>query len=216
MWLAKFTFTHDCILGNRAKKFGLELQGINFSTFMQGSKVLNSSMFSMTGETNAKNRFIKDLQKDKSVARIERKADTFFLLEHQENKAAGFHNPRILFVKPVLVEKNGWEIWEIASWDREDLARFIRKVKTKMATFKLIKFVRIPIDDVYFPRLLPDLTEKQKFAIELATREGYYTTPRKTDMRTLAKIAKISLATYQEHLRRAEEKLIPHLLNYTR
>ncbi len=46
-------------------------------------------------------------------------------------------------------------------------------------------------------------------AVALAAGEGYYTYPRKSDVQDLAKIAKLSFSTFQEHLRKAENKLIP-------
>ena len=51
--------------------------------------------------------------------------------------------------------------------------------------------------------------EKQKQAIELAIKRGYYTSPRKISLQELAKISKLSFSTFQVHLRKAEEKLIP-------
>ena len=58
-------------------------------------------------------------------------------------------------------------------------------------------------------KVAPELTEKQKQAIELAIKRGYYTSPRKISLQELAKISKLSFSTFQVHLRKAEEKLIP-------
>ena len=62
---------------------------------------------------------------------------------------------------------------------------------------------------------MPNLTQLQKQAIELAIQQGYYRTPRKIDLRKLARIMNLSLSTYQQHLRAAEEKLIPNILYYS-
>ena len=56
---------------------------------------------------------------------------------------------------------------------------------------------------------MPQLTEKQKRVFELAVEEGYYDIPKRTELKKLAKLVGISLATYQEHLKRAEAKIIP-------
>jgi len=58
----------------------------------------------------------------------------------------------------------------------------------------------------------PELPEKQKGAIELAYEEGYYSYPKKSDLKDLAKIAKVSVPTFQENLRKAEIKLLPFIL----
>jgi len=58
---------------------------------------------------------------------------------------------------------------------------------------------------------MPPLTEKQKRAFELAIEQGYYDIPKRTDLKKLSKLMKVSLATFQEHLKRAEAKIIPKL-----
>jgi len=40
-------------------------------------------------------------------------------------------------------------------------------------------------------------------------RHGYYTWPRKADLGVLARQAGVSVSTFQEHLRKAEAKLLP-------
>ena len=57
--------------------------------------------------------------------------------------------------------------------------------------------------------ILPKLTEKQEKAVYLAIKSGYYEYPRKTDVKGLAFKEGLSFSTFQEHLRKAENKLIP-------
>jgi hypothetical protein len=114
------------------------------------------------------------------------------------------------------MDKEGYETWEVASWQRKTLEEFIDHVQKTIKNFKLLKFIEIKIDNVFFPRLMPNLTEKQKRVVDLAIEKGYYKNPRKIDLRKLAKLMNISLATYQQHLRTAEEKLIPNLLYYSK
>ena len=59
------------------------------------------------------------------------------------------------------------------------------------------------------PETLFKITDKQKAALETAVAHGYYHYPRKTTVEELAKISGISRSTFQEHLRKAEAKLIP-------
>jgi predicted DNA binding protein len=48
-------------------------------------------------------------------------------------------------------------------------------------------------------------------AMELAIKNGYYHSPRNISVEQLAKLAKLSFSTFQVHLRKAEEKLIPYM-----
>lgn len=216
MWIAKVRFKHNCILGNRCEKYKVTLQAVAFSNFKDKGRTVTSSMQYASGDSENINRFINDLKKDKAVIKLERKKDMFILLEKSKNKAVAYYNPKIIFVKPVLVDTKGYELWEVGSWDKKVISDFISNVERDIENFTLLRFYKEDIDNVFFPRLMPNLTQKQKRAVELAIQEGYYYSPRKIDLRKLAKIMGISLATYQQHLRAAEEKLIPNLLSYTK
>ena len=61
---------------------------------------------------------------------------------------------------------------------------------------------------------MPKLTALQKMALELAINEGYYEAPKKTNLRELARLSKVSLATYQKHLQKAEAKVIPDVFSF--
>jgi predicted DNA binding protein len=215
MWVAKFIIKHDCILGNRCEKFKIILQGSNPSVYREKGKIVSSSMHYMSGEPDKINEFVKDLEKDKKVIKVERKGDMFFLLEKSEENAVRFFTPKILFTKPVLIDKQGFETWQIASHERKEIENFLGKVEKHFDNYKLLKLKETKIDNVFFPRLMPNLTELQKRAIELAIQNGYYKTPREIDLRKLAKLMSLSLSTYQQHLRAAEEKLIPNILYYS-
>jgi len=214
MWVAKFRIKHDCILGNRCEKFNITLQGTAHSVFEEKGKMVTSSMIYMSGDPKNLDSFVKDLSKDKQVIKVERKGSIFLLLEKANKKAVKFYTPKIIFIKPVIIDTRGYETWEIGSWGRREVENFINNVEKTMENFKLLKFKEIGIDNLYFPKLMPDLTGKQKEAIELAIKNRYYKSVRKTNLRKLAKLMNLSLSTYNQHLRAAEEKLIPNLLSY--
>jgi hypothetical protein len=58
------------------------------------------------------------------------------------------------------------------------------------------------------------MTGKQTEAMLLAFREGYYRSPRKVTTAGLAKKFGTSRPTYEEHLRKAENKMIKTVCNY--
>lgn len=215
MWIAKFRIKHDCILGNRCRQFNITLQSIAFSTFKDKNKIVSSSMHYMSGSPENINKFISDLKKDKKVISVEQEGDMFFLLEKSDDKAVSAYNPKIIFSKPVFMDNKGFETWEISSWKREEIEKFINATKKKMTDFKLLNFSKISLNSIFFPKLMPKLTQKQKRAFDLALNKGYFSTPRKTDMRALAKIMGVSLATYQQHLRAAQEKMMPAISSYS-
>ncbi len=216
MWVAKVRLKHDCILGNRCEKFKVTLQSVAFSAFKEGNAMITSSMHHISGEEANIQNFLKDLEKDKDVLKVEKKKDMFFLLEKAESKAVAFFTPKIIFIKPVVIDTKGYEKWEVGSWEKDEIIKFINKVEKKMSHFELLKIENIPLDTVFFPKLMPALTSKQKRAVDLAIEHGYYNTPRKTNLRKLAKFMGISLATFEQHIRAAEQKLIPDILSYSR
>ena len=117
-------------------------------------------------------------------------------------------DPKMIQVKPVTQRTDGFEDWELASWDKEILMKII---DIPVFRVELKSIENIKLEDIFLPHIYPKLAPKQKEAIELAVKNGYYEYPRKIDLERLAKIAKVKRQTYQENLRRAEKKLIPFL-----
>ena len=60
--------------------------------------------------------------------------------------------------------------------------------------------------------LFSGLTEKQTEAILAALRHGYYNLPRAADVKTIAAKEKVPRTTFQEHLTKAENKLVAALV----
>ena len=89
---------------------------------------------------------------------------------------------------------------------REELQDFIKILNKHMNVCKMMKMENSALTDVYFPNVMPKISDSQKKALELAYKYGYYTYPRKISLVGLAKKAKLALSTFQEHLRKAELK----------
>ena len=214
MWVAKILLKHDCIIGNRCEKFNVILQSYDLNEEIKKEKVLTSSLHQMIGDKKDIDKFVKDLRKDKRIEYIEVNKNTLFLIESAKHKPVSQFSKKLFFVKPVIIDEKGYEHWEIASHKKEELIKFINKVEPFCDEFKLESIKPTDLQDIYFPKVLPKLTELQKRALELAIRKGYYEAPKKTSLRDLAKLMKISLATYQKHLQKAESKVIPDILSY--
>ncbi len=79
--------------------------------------------------------------------------------------------------------------------------------------FKALQKMRISVtvkrarDYITQAGIVSNLTEKQREALHLAIREGYFKTPRRTNAHRLAKSLGIRHTTFLLHLRRAQEKI---------
>ncbi len=212
MWVAKIRLKHDCIIGNRCKKFKVVMQSLDLNEEKRSGKILTSSIHQLIGDEENIKRLVHDLKKDKKTEYVEFNGQTLFLVETAQKKPVSQFSRKMFFVKPVVIDTQGNEHWEIASHRKEELMIFIQKVKPSVDEFYLLSLKNTPLQNIYFPKVMPNLTVLQKKALELAIKEGYYEAPKKTNLRALAKIMKISLATYQKHLQRAESKVIPDTL----
>jgi predicted DNA binding protein len=69
----------------------------------------------------------------------------------------------------------------------------------------------ISVDD-----LLGSLTSRQLLALLAAVEDGYYSTPKKVTLEELASRLRIPRSTFEEHLRKAEIKVISAVRPYLR
>jgi len=214
MWVLKLKIKHNCTIGNRCKKFKIIAYSIPLGNWQEKGYSFTAERHTLEGKPEAIKKFLNDIKKDKRVTNLEISGNTmFFIGKSKERIPSSFYNQKMFFTKPVFVDENGYEYWEVASYDRSVLSKFLNGLeKQDYEHFEILQFKNIKLDNIYFPAIAPDLTEKQKKAFELAIKEGYYDIPKKTDLKKLAKIMKVSLATFQEHLKRAEAKIIPRLL----
>ena len=214
MWVAKIKLNHDCIIGNRCKKFKVMMQSLDLNEERKDGNVLTSSIHQLIGEEKSVKKLIADLKRDKRTEYLEFNGQTLFLVESAKKKPVSQFSRKMFFVKPVVIDVGGYEYWEIASHQKEELMNFINRIKPLVDEYELLSLKNTPLQNVYFPKVMPKLTTLQKMALELAIKEGYYETPKKTNLRALAKLSKVALATYQKHLQKAESKVIPDVLSF--
>ncbi|EMA38756.1 helix-turn-helix domain-containing protein [Halobiforma nitratireducens] len=62
--------------------------------------------------------------------------------------------------------------------------------------------------------VVPELTARQREVLSLAVDRGYYELPRETTTEELAAGLEVGRRTVEDHLRRAERKLLPSLVSY--
>jgi predicted DNA binding protein len=65
-------------------------------------------------------------------------------------------------------------------------------------------------------QLFDAMTDRQLAALRLALENGYYEQPRGTSLRDLAAQTAVARSTYEEHLRKAENKLLTNAGEFLR
>jgi len=214
MWVARIRIRHDCVIGNRCRKFNVtDIGGIAFDIFREKGKVHAPQIQTLSGKEEDVNAFIKDVEKDPRVKDFEREGNAIFFVEvRPDSFPSAFYNPKLFFYKPVTVDKEGYEYWEVASWQKPVLTEFIKNLQKSLKEVKVENIREGKLTDIYFIHFRPKLSKQQKRALELALEMGYYEWPKKADFSKLSKAMSVSVQTYREHLKKAESKIMPDLV----
>ena len=213
MWVIKIRIKHDDWILDKIKRYNLTAVGIPLNSYKTDGKEYHNGMVFLNGEKVGKQRFISSLKKDKRIVKFEVRKNQIFVLIEGEDNITPLMDKSLFFIKPVYFE-DGFEYWELGSWNKKELTEFLEKVK-KVADVKLLKLQK-ESPDIFIQYAIPKLTEKQRNAISFAMKNGYYNYPRKFSAEDLAKKARIPRTTFQEHLRKAESKLMNILIQETK
>ncbi|MBX5327404.1 MAG: helix-turn-helix domain-containing protein [Candidatus Bathyarchaeia archaeon] len=124
----------------------------------------------------------------------------------------------LLHVSPVVYEK-GWEYYRIIAFRHGDVKRLLQRLEERGFVFEILR--KVPFDGfiassltLTADALFSALTEKQTDALLTAFTHGYYRLPRKASIQSIASKKRVPRTTYQEHLKKAENKLITSLVPY--
>jgi len=124
----------------------------------------------------------------------------------------------VLMVSPRIFN-NGWEQRRMLGFNNGHVRAIMKTLQERFPTKILSKR---PVSGGLFGELVSPssnqlfghMTQKQIDALTLACKEGYYISPRKVTTEQLAKRSGTTRATYEEHLRKAENKVIKVLFDY--
>ena len=117
-----------------------------------------------------------------------------------------------LRIEPIMY-KHGWEWYRILAFRQKD----VKELFLELAKFANVQLVsRRTLEEtavreslVLSPRsLLGELTKKQSHALMTAIARGYYEIPKKLSTDDIAKSLDLPRTTYEEHLRKAESKVM--------
>lgn len=210
MWFAEFEFDgSQAPAGSIAKKYEITISTYPVSLTEEKNRLLIYFACNIFGSKENKIKFIKEIKKSKRVHFLEENNDFLIILFEEPKKTKPVYQHNIIHTKPILISSEGKEIWSVASKNKENLIEF-NKILRKTRNVKMLFVKNKKISNVSIAQIHPELTDKQKAAIKLAIEEGYYKIPRQIDVKDLAKKSKLAFSTYQNHLRKAESKLIPY------
>ncbi len=209
MWVAKFKVWHKtCKIRPLCHKHNVTDFVYVIKSWTEKDKFCYTQYHILQGSDESKKKFVKDFKKIPGIKKLEYKGNCMFTLR-QDPLTESFDpifNPKIIQVKPVIQRSDQFEEWELASWEKEDLMNIFKIPSYEVELYSIEKK---DIPEVVFAQPSPILTKKQKQAIQLAIKNGYYNFPRKIDLVHLAKISKVSRPSFQERLRKAEKKVMP-------
>ncbi|MGD9276887.1 MAG: helix-turn-helix domain-containing protein [Candidatus Pacearchaeota archaeon] len=209
MWIAKIKLDgSNALLGGFARKYKLSFSGYPVSCKLLSNKIKVYFIGNIFGKEKSKRKLIKEINSHKRMGKIEEK-NGFAIGELMDSALLEpMYHHEIICLEPVIINEQGIEYWTIGSWEKKNLTRFMDIVEKKF-NGELLSIFQKKLKTFSFISTQPNLTAKQKGAMELAIKNGYYKYPRKTDLIKLSKIFGCSYSTFQHHLRKAEQKLIP-------
>ncbi|WP_137285614.1 helix-turn-helix domain-containing protein [Halorussus salinisoli] len=123
--------------------------------------------------------------------------------------------------QPPTIHRQGWEHYTVIAFDESDVRALLHELeadrdievlsKTAITEQQIPHSMLAPVD-----QLFDDMTDRQLAALQLALESGYYEQPRKTSLRELADQTGVARSTYEEHLRKAENKLLTNAGQFLR
>lgn len=131
-----------------------------------------------------------------------------------------FEEHNCLYQSPTIY-RQGWEHYTVVAFDGEDIRELLGDLRSDREIELLSK---TSISETQIPHsmlapaseLFEDLTDRQLAALQFALERGYYEQPRKTSLRDLAEQTAVARSTFEEHLRKAENKLLTNAGQFLR
>jgi predicted DNA binding protein len=131
-----------------------------------------------------------------------------------------FEDHNCLYQSPTIY-RQGWEHYTVIAFDEADIRELLGSLrsdreiellsKTSISEKQIPHSMLAPVD-----QLFDDLTDRQLAALQLALETGYYEQPRQTSLRALADQTAVARSTFEEHLRKAENKLLTNAGQFLR
>lgn len=117
-----------------------------------------------------------------------------------------------LLIEPILY-KHGYEWYRILAFRQKDVKKLFEELEkftnVQLVSRRTLEETAARESFILSPRsLLGELTKKQSHALMAAIAGGYYEIPKKLSTNDIAKSLDLPRTTYEEHLRKAESKVM--------
>lgn len=209
MWVCKIKIDgENALVGGLCNKYGITAAGYPLSNIVKDDEILVYFIMNLFCDKKTRLAFFEDLKNSDRIFGAEIKGHCIIGQIKESIELGKMYRYNIFHVEPVRFNSDGYEVWTVASWNKKELIDFCNLMKERY-NCNLMFMKERPISNVSVLTLLPDLTESQRRAIDLAIENKYYDIPRGILLEELAKLMNVSYSTYQNHLRKAEKKLMP-------
>ena len=212
-----FKVTHDCPFGNISRRFPSLKMFLWCNREHEVIEMLTNDQeeYSAVMEEIVKLGGLIEESSDRDSVHIVTKK-CFCTTENSVSKNIDAFN--LLHVSPVVYER-GWEYYRVIAFRHKDLKNLLQWLEEMNFTVEVLR--KVPFDGfiassltLTADALFSDLTEKQMDALLTAYSHGYYKLPRKNDVKTIASRKRVPRTTFQEHLKKAENKIVASLIPY--
>ena len=223
LWTAKLRgYDEGNILAARARKYSLTIHYYPINFYQKKSVFYFIASGVIKGNPLHIERCFAELKaltrptNDRYIVKLEHSRETFLSITAHRSSAEVrtmvryFYNPGLIHRKPAIIYPNGQEEWEVCAFDKSDLDRVLR-IGERLYKLELISLRRATVAGVQVMAAAPRLSMRQKQALELALNQGYYSYPRRVELAQLAQSSGIAPSTFHAHLRKAENKVMPHI-----
>lgn len=131
-----------------------------------------------------------------------------------------FEEHNCLYTPPTIY-REGWEQYTVTAFDDRDVRGLLGDLdqdrEVEVLSTRTIETRRVPHSlFVTADSLFGGLTPRQLEALRIALDAGYFDQPRGASIAELAERTNVARSTYEEHLRKAENKLIGNTQNLLR
>lgn len=137
-----------------------------------------------------------------------------------ESLITRFENHNCLYMPPT-VYRQGWEHYTVTAFTDQDVRALLGDLNEdrdiEVLSTKAVETRRIPHGlFMTTDTLFGGLTPRQLEALRIALDSGYFDQPRGASVKELAEQTSVARSTFEEHLRKAQNKLIANTENFLR
>lgn len=212
-----FRITHDCPFGNISRRF----PSLRMFVWCNREHEIYEVIVEKLEDYQA---VLDEISKLGEVAEVSSDRNKIYIvtkpcnctLENSIGKNIDDFN--LLHVLPVVYEQ-GWEYYRIIAFQHKDVNGLLQRFEERGFAFEILR--KVPFNGfiassltLTADALFSGLTEKQMDALLVAYTNGYYQFPRKADVQAISSKKRVPRTTFQEHLKKAENKIIKSIVPY--